>query len=117
MLRRLAVFALLATTSCSSFPGTYRRTLEYDGYVLRPLAPARPKANDCDFTIVTKVPTEGAEEIATLLPKSEAKYNLPGVEKFHADVREQVCSAGGDIVAVEVKDRGEVVQGIVFRRP
>jgi hypothetical protein len=106
---RLGLIILAATGACGSFM--------YDGYNLRPNGPAKPKPNACDFRIVSTVPAQGYEEVATLTLKNGINGNVPReTDKFQHDVQSQVCQVGGDLVVAEVNGRGDIVRGIVFRK-
>jgi hypothetical protein len=89
----------------------------YQGYNLERSAPAVPKQGRCEFQVVSSLPHESVQEIGTLSLKNGINGDVPrDASRFRADVHDQVCELGGDVVLTEVNGHGDIVRGIVFRR-
>jgi hypothetical protein len=73
-----------------------------------------PKQQNCAFKISNTVPKEGYEEIGIV--DISHPENIRSVEDFKNLVREQVCSAGGDLVVGEINGMGWYVRGTVFSK-
>jgi hypothetical protein len=75
--------------------------------------PVAAKTGRCEFRVVNLPPAGDYEEIATLTPPYS--YGDITAEAFKANVHDEVCRIGGDVVVTEVNGQGIYVRGTVLR--
>lgn len=77
---------------------------------------AQPRAKDCAFTLIAKLPEQAHDALGVLAPQDIDAFKAPPDDAvLQKAVGPQVCEAGGDALVVERDAQGRCVRATIIK--